>query len=258
MKRLLILAAIAAMLAVLSTCVGAAGWQTFVIRNASDGSAPAINDVVVGGVNAKEFVITKGSQKAGWGTSDLDGNTIGDILAISVDRLDDYTRFTGGSGPAVGPYINIWITNGAGKYAVIANEPSNAEWQPGNQQWDMTWDTLKTKTLKVYENSDMSWLPNAGVGLKFQDIADFVIQAPTVAELTTGWTGLGGGAPREYGTNVAYGFNWVFGDTLSNYVSGNPGYIIANPVATTVPEPMSMTVLGLGLAGLIARRRKSA
>ncbi len=230
-----------------------AGWNDFIIRNSSEGVAPVINDVVVGGVEAKEFVISAGNMKAAWGTSLLDGATVGDITQLGIDRLDDYSRFTTGSGPAVAPYFNIWITDGAGKYAVIANEPSNGEWQPGNTQWDITgWDMLKTKTLKVYETNDKSWLPNSGVGLTFEDVAAFVIQAPTPAELAAGWSGLGTGAPRELGTNAAYGFNWIFGDTLSNYVSGDSGYVVANPVA--VPEPLTLLLTVAG--GLLAMRRK--
>jgi hypothetical protein len=235
-----------------------AEWTTFVIRNASDGSSPGINDVVEAGAPAKEFVINKANMKAGWGTDRMNGIRIGSLETVSIDRLDDTTRFTAGSGPAVGPYINLWVTDGSGRFAVIANEPSNAEWQPGNKQWDMTWDILKTKSLKVYENSDKSWLPNSGVGLTFDGVKDYLIQAPTPAQLTAGWAGLGTGAPRELGTNKAYGFNWVFGDTQSNYVSGGDGYIVANP--TALPEPgaiMLLTAAGLGLLCYTWRRRRS-
>ena len=34
---------------------------------------------------------------------------------------------------------------------------------------------------------------------------------------------------------MAYGYNWIFGDTLANYVSGNPGFIVAN---YTVSAPL--------------------
>jgi hypothetical protein len=225
------------------------GWESFVIRQGG-GVSPAINDVVYNGQTAKEFIPNVTSMKAAWGTNNINGATVGSIQTLSIDRLDNYARYAAGSGPRVAPYFNIWITNGAGKYAVIANEPSNAEWAGANI-WNMTWDVLKTKTLKVYETSDKSWLPNSGVGLKFQDVASFVIQAPTAAELSTGWLGLTGGAPRELGTNAAYGFNWMFGDTLSNYVTDNTGYIVANPVA--VPEPITMGLLAAG--GLMLRRR---
>ncbi|MFZ5830188.1 MAG: PEP-CTERM sorting domain-containing protein [Planctomycetota bacterium] len=255
--RLAMLTAMVALTSMISLASTArAEWQTFVIRQGGDVS-PAILDNSDYGVAAKEFVISAASMKAGWGTNAMNGQAIGDLAAISINRLDDTSRFAVGSGPAVAPYFNIWITDGLGKYAVVANEPSNAEWT-GTTEWNMTWDILKTKSLKVYENNDKSWLPNNGVGLTFADLKDFTIQAPSAAELTIGWAGLGTGAPRELGTNVAYGFNWVFGDTLSNYVSGAEGYVVANP--TVVPEPGMLALLGMGAAGIgviTIRRRKA-
>ncbi|MCI0499662.1 MAG: PEP-CTERM sorting domain-containing protein, partial [Planctomycetales bacterium] len=245
MKKIGLLLMLALMVGTVS-----AVWDTFVIRENSTSGAPDIlarNDVQAGAV---EFGIFASNQKAGWGTDAADGYTIGDLDAISIDRLDDYTRFTVGSGPYVAPYFNIWITNGSGKFVVAANEPSNPEWA-GTSEWDMTWDILKTKTVKFYEATDKSWLPSAGVGLKFQDIAGFTIQAPTAAQIASGWAGLGTGAPRELGTNLAYGFTWVFGDTLANYVSGDDGFIVANP--TVVPEPATLAMLGLG--ALLLRKR---
>ncbi len=140
----------------------------------------------------------------------------------------------------------------------MANEPSNPEWA-GQSEWNADWNTLKTKTLKVYENSDKSWLPNNGVGLTFADLAGFIIQAPTVAELALGWAGLGSGAPRELGTNAAYGVNWVFGDSTANYLSGEDGYIVGYASASAVPEPSSLAIFGMGLVGvaLRCRQRKS-
>ncbi|EMI22959.1 PEP-CTERM bacterial domain protein [Rhodopirellula maiorica SM1] len=155
--------------------------------------------------------------------------------------------------------MNFWITDGAGNFAVVANEPSNPSFQPlFSNGYDLTFADLSDKTAKIYENSDKSWLPSNGVGLTFGDLAGFKIQAPTAAELATGWGGLGTGAPRELGTNQAYGVNWVFGDTLSNYVSGDPGYQVRGAAAVgAVPEPSSLAIaiFGVAAAGVGRRRR---
>lgn len=229
-----------------------AGFTEYIIR-----STPVINHPAPGEI---EFVIAGGGQKAGLGSNDINGQTIGDIQQVAITRLDDRTRFTPGSGPYVAPYLNIWITDGAGKFAVVANEPSNPDMQPlYSNGWDFSFADLSNKAAKIFETTDLTWLPNSGVGLTFADLAGFTIQAPTVAELTGGWAGLGTGAPRELTTNVAYGVNWVFGDTLSNYVSGDPGYLVKDAKiqgsAAAVPETASFGVWGLSLLALLLGRR---
>ena len=225
----------------------------FIIRG-----TPIINDL---GGGVTEFVIDDAGDKAGIGSNDINGATLGSITALAITRVDDRTRFTAGSGPYVAPYVNIWITDGLGNYAVVANEPSDANFQPlYNNGYNLSFADLSGKAAKIYENSDKSWLPNNGVGLTFADLAGFIIQAPSVAELVAAWPGLGTGAPRELGTNIAYGVNWVFGDTLSNYLSGDPGYQVSNArfAAASVPEPSTLLLFGAGLAGLGWVRRRQA
>lgn len=245
-----------ALIPAVATATTLNGWDAFVIRNSSTAVAPTINsDVAPYSTPNLEFVIALANQKAGLGTNALNGSTVGSIANLSIDRLDDAGRFTAGSGPAVAPYMNFWIKDSAGNYAVLANEPSNGEWNTPNDPHNTDWATLSTKTAKVYENSGFI-LPSGP--LTFASFANYVIEAPSAALLAAGWGGLGSGAPRELGTNVAYGFNWVFGDTLSNYVSGAEGYVVANPSAAAVtPTPVAATA-GLVLMGLTAMKRRRA
>lgn len=231
-----------------------AAFTSFVIRNSNPGNvAPTINV----GMTETEFLIAAGGQKAAIGSNDINGYTLGDIATLEIARLDDRTRFTPGSGPYVAPYLNFWITDGV-NYAVVANEPSDGNFQPlYNNGYSLSFADLSDKVAKIYEITDKSWLPNNGLNLTFADLAGFQIKAPTVGELTMGWAGLGTGAPRELGTNMAYGVNWVFGDTLSNYVSGDPGYIIGNDaMVSVVPIPAAVWLFGsaLGLLRVVRRR----
>lgn len=208
------------------------------------------------GPGSTEIIIDDAGDKAAIGSNKLNGAKLGSIAKLSIDRLDDRTRFTPGSGPHVAPYLNIWITDGAGRFAVVANEPSNPEFQSLYVDgYSLAFSDLADKTAKIFETNDTSWLPNNGVGLTFADLADFIIQAPTAAQIAAmPW--LGTGAPRELGTNIAYGVSWVFGDTLSNYVSGDAGYIVAN-ARFSVPEPDTLVLLGVGLAGLGLIKRRA-
>ena len=234
--------------------MASATFVPFVIRDAATFSV---------GATETTFVTDVGGEKAGFGSNDINGNTLGNIVQLKIERTDDTSRFTPGSGPAVAPYLNFWITDGT-NFAVVANEPSNGAFQPlYNDGYDLTFADLSNKVAKIYENADTSWLPNGGLGLTFADLAGFTIQAPTVSELTTGWLGLGTGAPRELGTNVAYGVNWVFGDTLANYQSDGIGYVVGNnasvSAAAAIPLPSTAWLFGpalIGLLGVTRRKRK--
>lgn len=240
-----------------------AEWASFIIRGNSTAGNPTIATNSDYGVAATEFGIFAANQKAGWGCDLPEGTIIGDLATISIDRLDNTDRFAANSGSVVAPYFNIWVTDGNGNFAVVANEPSNGAWQPGDTQWNMNWGILQTKVARACENTAAAaatgWIGSLDVdgttGLSFAEVAGLEIKAPTAAELSTGWTGLGGGAPRELGTNAAYGFNWVFGDTLDNYVAGETeGFVVAAPSVATVPEPATLTLIILSVCSLVGLR----
>jgi hypothetical protein len=269
LKNLVFLFAVA--IVVSTTGLAHAAFTSFVIRNDGGGNPPIIqpNNFYVPG--ATEFIIAAAGQKAAWGSSDIDGATIGDITNVSVTRHDPTGRFSAGSGPAVAPYFNIWVTNGLGQYAVIANEPSNPSFQPlfetnmdGSKSYNLSYGDIANEPAKVFEtpgaSAGISWVhAYAGTASPtFADIAGLTIAAPPASYITNPAHAVGGGAPREFGTDAAYGFNWVFGDTLSNYISGAEGYVVSNPVAMAVPEPSSMALIGSVASFFVVRRRRSA
>ncbi|HMN42438.1 MAG TPA: hypothetical protein PKE29_16480 [Phycisphaerales bacterium] len=258
---------VASGLAIAAVTADAGAFTSFIIRNGAGNVPPQIlpNNAYVPG--ATEFVISAGSMKAGWGSSAADGSTLGSISELCITRHDDSGRFTAGSGPAVAPYFNIWITDGA-NFAVVANEPSNPSFAAfrtptvnGGFTYDFSMNDIATEPAKIYETinggTNNTWvhaaLGKTGLPLTFADVLGFTVQAPSAAYITAGGNGVGSGAPRELGTNTAYGVNWVFGDTLSNYVSGAEGYVVSNP--SLVPTPGAIALLGLGGLAAVRRRR---
>ena len=221
------------------------GWSAFVIRLATTGgAAPSIiNSNTYGGTDALWINTAEAGQKVGLGTDKINGAKISQIAGLHIDRLDPVV-----SPPwsLWGPYFNIWVTDGLGHYAVVANEPSDGEW--AGSRWDVpSWSFLQTKRCKVYETTGSSggepgtsWVAaytGKASGLVFADVANLVVSPPPVAYILAG-NGVGGGAPDDFYTNVARGFNWMFGDTGANYLSG---YVVDNYTATAAFNVTNVT-----------------
>jgi hypothetical protein len=241
MKRAMVaVAGFAAVMAMAGVASATTGWDTFVIRNSTVGSvAPVISDSAGG----KLFSIVLAGQKAGWGTESMNGDTIGDIASISITR-----------DPSIignGPYLNFWITDGLGQYAVLADGPGIL--------FSATGAVLKTQGANVYEASPGFKLPDGTFasapgkdlifGYTFADFAGYEIAPPP-----SHWGGAGAPDDLNAPTYTAYGVNWVFGDTQSNYLNA---YLVSDPSVTAVPEPVTMfsAFMGLSSLGMYLRKR---
>jgi len=224
MKRLLIIC-MAVSLITISNVSFALDWTPFIIRNANTtGEAPTYS--LDDGILTVDVDSTTGGQKVGYGTSYLDGQRLDSLFRFQVVRLDQHEN-------VYAPYINMWVTDGT-HYAVLSLEPSHYP------EFDHTHDLSAADYLSidpwVYETdlADVNWIKEGaylgGNGhylydsddnlLTIADIGHLTIKPPTPEELAAGLPGVGSGAPRELGTNIAYGFNLVFGDTQSNYIGG--------------------------------------
>ena len=263
-------------LALMAAEAATAGFTGYIIRNADNGTAPVINSSTSNSINAS---IEIARQKIGFGSNDVNGRTIGEISLMDITRNDN--------GLAFKPYVNIWVTNGAGNYAVISispwggpgagslstsytamnglgNTPDNHG--PGQDVYvyettGATGRATEASGAQINSNKGSSWLSSRGTGnyLTISDISDLVI-APPPSSWFAGANGTGSGAPRELGTGLAFGFNWIMG--AANPIAGSPpaGYsqFTAYDLSgvSVVPAPGALALLGV--AGLAGGRRRRA
>jgi len=191
-------------------------FSVFYIRNANASiTAPWDNQIILSENEAGDgfsYGTPRGGQKVGYGTKFFDGAKVNSINSV------DWNLIYGN--PGIGPYLNIWVTDGAGNYAIIASE---------NRYTGTDFGTRREWKIFEYEPSagNFNWLFDGGTGAR--DVSQYLtLDGLRVAlsqlsdRIIIGDPGnypsprVGTGAPRG-----GYGFNLIWGDTQSNFTEKN-------------------------------------
>ena len=253
-------------LALMAAEAATAGFTPYVIRQSAGGVNPTIG---TSGANTT-FGVTLPSQKAGFGSNDLNGITVGQISNIQF-TLNSATP-VGTTTPVILPYVNIWAQDAvSGNYfaiyfgldAFVTNTGGVKSVNVGTSQMaSVTFGVSETSAAAGGVAVAGSWLatalgvPGAGTSYTMAQVANFQIVAPPASWVASGNSnGVGGGAPRELGTNTTFGFNWIFGQGGSAD-NGYNGYDYTVSGASVVPAPGALALLGV--AGLVGGRRRRA
>jgi len=141
--------------------------------------------------------------------------------------------------------LGAWLTNPAN-----LNLDTNWSFSPIPGSW-----TVNHETAIVY-------IINAGTNGLVNVVAQFGVDNGIFAWLDgtflNGWLAPGGAIPNEYQTNIgslSAGSHYL--QILREDHGGSTGYDIkVTGDAAPVPEPATMLLMGTGIAGLIAARRK--
>ena len=252
-------------LALMAAEAATAGFTPYVIRQSAGGVNPTIG---TSGANTT-FGVTLPSQKAGFGSNDLNGITVGQISNIQF-TLNSATP-VGTTTPVILPYVNIWAQDAvSGNYfAIYFGLDAFVTNTGGVKSVNVGTSQMATVTFGVHETSAAfggvansgSWLatalgaPGAGTAYTMAQVANFQIVAPPSSWVASGnFNGVGGAAPRELGTDTTFGFNWIFGQSSSSN-NGYNGYDYTVSGASVVPAPGALALLGV--AGFASRRRRA-
>jgi hypothetical protein len=237
-------------------------FETFKIRNSNaTGTTTAPYDadlIITENANGDGFyaMTDQPGQKVGYGTNAFDG------MQINLFNTVDWN--VGAVGTGNHPYLNMWVTDNAGNYAVIASENAymGTDFQVRNE-W---------KIFEFGPTAGFDWLFNPGAGTSGRVNQYLQLNGANVTldlfsddiELFTGpvgpTTGVGTGAPRG-----GFGFNVIYGDTQANFVDEYAiknltvevaGVVYEAGNATSVPEPSTVALFALGIIGLCLKRRK--
>lgn len=193
-------------------------FKIFNIRNSNSSIlAPWDADVILSENTAGDgftFATPRGGQKVGYGTVFFDGVRVNTLESVNWNWL---------SVPAnngIMPYLNIWVTDGQGNYAVLSSENNYRGTDFGTRR---EWKIFEYGVSKT----DFSWLFDGRPASR--DAAQYLVlngQRVTLSEISNRIligdpefypsTNVGTGAPRG-----GYGLNLIWGDTQKNFVVPN-------------------------------------
>jgi hypothetical protein len=240
-------------LALCSAANAAATFNPFIIRSA----AGAVTPVSIVGTSDGSSVtaqIDEGGEKAGYGTSFFNGQSVRSIGSVSYTRLDPGTH---------NPYVNFWVTDGT-HHAVVAPNIYNSYGTGGAPVGtDVNGLNIQSLGVNIYETdtTDLSWLTPGGVyNSAFQGLATSsggLFTPVKVSDLYStlsvyGNTTFGGTGATKSGD----GFAIIFGDTQGNFTNPIP-YSLANVSVAATPEPTTLAALGAASAMGLRRRRRA-
>lgn len=246
-------------------------FDTFYIRN-QNGSytgntwdANLVNTLKENPAGDGFSVTTYSGQKVGYGTNAFDQWFVNKLESISF-TIDPITTDKT-------PYLNLWVTDGLGKYAILAVDPNlNTVNFAGNILQAGLYEYEGKTGTADQKKAAASWLFKDGQSPNFTASNGYFSSVFHLSDLkdtirfddpySYSSAYVGSGAPRG-----DYGFNLIFGDSAANYV-GTVG--ISNlkvtydgkvySAANSVPDSGSTfmgTLFAVGLLSWITRRRKS-